>query len=233
VPLIVTGEVIGSVLSNHQRPLEDGDLRTIRDGVTLAAPVIGNLRNLAVAEMRAATDGLTGLPNRRAVEDTIRRMVAHTNRSLAPLAALMCDLDHFKQINDEYGHGRGDDVLAAAATALTASIRSSDFAGRYGGEEFIVLLPETDAAGALTIAEKIRATIAAIRVPAVQRPITISIGVAVMPTHAVDAESLQRYADRALYTAKNAGRNRVELFQSESSPIEESVLESGSSSSSQ
>lgn len=215
VPLIVSGEVIGSVLANHQESLTDTDRRCIREAVNQAAPVIGNLRNLALAELHAATDGLTGLPNRRAIEDTIRRMVAQTSRTMTPLAVLMCDLDHFKQINDQYGHGRGDDVLAAAAAALTASIRSSDFAGRYGGEEFMVLLPGTDAPGAVTIAEKLRASIAAIRVPGIERPITISIGIAVMPSHALDAESLQRDADRALYTAKNAGRNRVEVFKNE------------------
>jgi diguanylate cyclase (GGDEF)-like protein len=215
VPLIVSGEVIGSVLSNHQQPLTDTDHRAMRDAVTQAAPVIGNLRNLAVAELRAATDGLTGLPNRRAIEDTIRRMVAQTTRTMSPMAALMCDLDHFKNINDQYGHGRGDDVLAAAAAAISGSIRTSDFAGRYGGEEFIVLLPDTDEPGAVNIAEKIRSAVGAIRVPTVDRPITVSIGLALLPEQALDAESLQRAADRALYAAKNGGRNRVETFRDE------------------
>jgi diguanylate cyclase (GGDEF)-like protein len=216
VPLIVSGEVIGSVLANHDRPLTDTDQRSMRDAVTQAAPVIGNLRNLAVAEQRAATDGLTGLPNRRAIEDAVRRITAQTNRTLSPLAMLMCDLDHFKHINDEYGHGSGDDVLAAAAAAITGAIRSSDFVGRYGGEEFMILLPDTDAPGAIIVAEKVRASIAAIRIPTVGRSITISIGIAVMPTTALDAESLRRGADRALYAAKNAGRNRVEVFTNES-----------------
>jgi diguanylate cyclase (GGDEF)-like protein len=225
VPLIVSGEVIGSVLSNHPNPLDDTAMRSIRDAVTQAAPVIGNLRNLAVAEQRAATDGLTGLPNRRAIEDTIRLMVAQAGRTLSPLAALMCDLDHFKHINDQYGHGPGDDVLAGVAVALGASIRSSDFAGRYGGEEFIVLLPDTDAAAAMMIAEKVRAAVATVRVSTVDEPITMSVGIAVLPEHAGDAESLQRAADRALYAAKNAGRDRAEIFndqqqsQKASSPI--------------
>jgi diguanylate cyclase (GGDEF)-like protein len=211
-PLIVGGEVIGSVLATHELPLNQVEQRSIRETVTQAAPVIGNLRNLAVAELRAATDSLTGLPNRRAIQDTIRRMVAQTGRTLSPLAALMCDLDHFKQVNDRHGHGRGDDVLAAAGAALTASIRASDFAGRYGGEEFLILLPDTDTIGALALAEKIRAAIAAIHIPAIEQPITISIGVAVMPDHALEADTLERAADRALYAAKNNGRDRVELF---------------------
>jgi diguanylate cyclase (GGDEF)-like protein len=156
VPLLVSGEVIGSVHCQHPQPLTAADQRTIRDAVTQAAPVIGNLRNLAIAEFRAATDGLTGLPNRRAVEETLRRMTAQAARTMSPLAALMCDLDHFKQINDQYGHSRGDDVLAAVGTALTTVIRASDFAGRYGGEEFLILLPNTDGPGSRVIAEKIR-----------------------------------------------------------------------------
>src|ERR1700753_2010782 len=128
-----------------------------------------------------STDSLTGLPNRRAIADTIRRMVAQTTRTMRPLAALMCDLDHFKQINDQYGHGRGDDVLAAVGAAITSSIRVSDFAGRFGGEEFLVLLPDTDSNGAIALAEKIRAAVASIRVPTVERVITLSVGIAVLP----------------------------------------------------
>jgi diguanylate cyclase (GGDEF)-like protein len=174
--------------------------------------VVGNLRNLAVAERRAATDGLTGLASRRAVEETFKRMVSQAGRTLSPLTLLMLDLDHFKHINDEFGHGRGDEVLAAAAAAITGAVRSSDFAGRYGGEEFVVLLPETTAEGGRVIAEKIRTAVAGLRVPAVSRPITVSIGVAALPEHARDTETLQRAADRALYAAKNAGRNRVVVF---------------------
>ena len=211
-PLIVGGEVIGSVLANHQQPLDDNDHRAIREAVTQAAPVIGNLRNLAIAELRAATDGLTGLPNRRAIQDAIRRMVAQSSRTLTPLAALMCDLDHFKHINDQYGHGRGDDVLAAVGAVFSSTIRASDFAGRYGGEEFLVLLPETDADGALALAEKIRTAISAIRVPSIERVITLSVGIAVFPQHALDSDTLEQAADRALYSAKNSGRDRVETF---------------------
>ena len=129
---------------------------------------------------------------------------------MTPLAALMCDLDHFKHINDRYGHGRGDDFLAAVGAALSSSIRASDFAGRYGGEEFIVLLPETDAGGALDLAEKIRAAVAAIRVPNVDTTVSLSVGIAIFPDHALDSDTLAQAADRALYAAKNAGRDRVE-----------------------
>jgi diguanylate cyclase (GGDEF)-like protein len=210
-PSLVSGEVIGSLLLSHATPLRETEDRRIRDSVTQAAPVLANLRNLAIAEVRAATDSLTGLPNRRAVSDTMKRMVAQASRTISPLAALLLDLDHFKKINDTYGHGTGDEVLAAVGEVLRATLRESDFAGRLGGEEFLVLLPATDKDGALLCAEKIREAIEKILIAAVERSITVSIGVAVLPDHAADAESLERSADRALYTAKANGRNRVEI----------------------
>ena len=184
----------------------------IREGVLESAPILGNLRNLAIAEVRAATDSLTGLPNRRALDDTLKRMVAQTSRALTPLAALMCDLDHFKEINDRFGHGRGDDVLAAVGAALSDSLRAGDFAGRYGGEEFLILLPGTGLEGAVEAAARLRASVSAIRVPVVDRHISLSVGIAVLPDHALDAQSLERAADRALYAAKKAGRDRAEIF---------------------
>ena len=117
----------------------------------------------------------------------------------------MLDLDHFKQINDRFGHGAGDDVLAAVGETLNSALRASDFAGRYGGEEFLILLPDTDSEGAIDAAEKVRAAIAMIDVPQVDREITASLGVAVFPTDALDADTLVRMADRALYAAKGAG----------------------------
>ena len=211
-PFLVSGEVIGSVLADHGSPLESNETRSIREAVLQTAPVLGNLRNLAIAERRAATDGLTGLPNRRALHDVLKRMVAQASRTVSPLSALMCDLDHFKEINDRFGHGRGDDVLAAVGAAITHTIRASDFAGRYGGEEFLILLPATGLDGARDIAERVRAAVADIRVPNVERRISMSIGIAVLPDHAIDAESLEQASDRALYAAKNGGRDRVEIF---------------------
>jgi diguanylate cyclase (GGDEF)-like protein len=209
-PLLVGGEVIGSVLVTHQGPVNAAGQRAISDSVAQAAPVLANLRNLAIAEERAATDALTGLPNKRSVEDTLKRMVAQAARSAMPLSAILLDLDHFKQINDTFGHGGGDDVLAAAGAALKASIRAADFAGRLGGEEFIVLLAATDREGAFAAAEKIRSAIAAISVTSVTRATTASLGLATFPGDASDAATLVRNADRALYTAKRNGRNRVE-----------------------
>jgi diguanylate cyclase (GGDEF)-like protein len=210
-PLLVAGEVIGSVLVEHDKPLREQDTTALRESVSQAAPVLANLRNLAVAEFRAATDALTGLPNKRAVQDTIKRMAAQSGRTLAPLSAMMVDLDHFKQINDGYGHGRGDDVLAAVGAALSMTVRASDFVGRNGGDEFIVLLPNTDAERAAGVGEKLRAAIAEITVSDVDRDITASVGIATIPQHARDGDQLVRSADRALYVAKTNGRNEVEI----------------------
>jgi len=209
-PLLVSGEVIGSVLAEHPAPLDATDRERVIETVAQASPVIGNLRNLAIAELHAATDGLTGLPNRRALHDTLRRMVAQAGRSAAPLAAVALDLDHFKQINDRFGHDKGDDVLAAVGRLLADAVRESDVAARAGGEEFCILLPETDLDGALDLAEKLRAAIGRLEVPGVDTRITGSFGVAALPLHAIDSPTLLRKSDRALYVAKQQGRDRVE-----------------------
>ena len=162
VPLTVGGEVIGSVLLCRPARYSEAEEQRIRESVGQAAPVLANLRNLAVAEIRATTDGLTGLPNKRAVTDALKRTFAQATTTKAPIALLLADLDHFKQINDQRGHAVGDQVLANVGAALRGALRSRDFAGRNGGEEFAVLLPDTEIAAALEIAERIRAAIAEI-----------------------------------------------------------------------
>ena len=209
-PLLVGGEVIGSVLTTVERTPTDGERRQIQDSVTQAAPVLANLRNLALAELRAATDALTGLPNRRAIDDHLKRLLAGAGRSLTPMSTILLDLDHFKQINDTFGHERGDEVLAALGALMRSELRGSDFAGRSGGEEFIVMLPDTDRAGAMRVAEHLRQALHSMNVPGVSREITASFGVSTYPDDALDGETLMRLADRALYAAKQGGRDRVE-----------------------
>ena len=211
VPLTVGGEVIGSVLLSRPAPYTEAEEQRIRDSVTQAAPVLANLRNLAVAEIRAATDGLTGLPNQRAVGDALKRTFAQAATTKAPLALLLIDLDHFKQINDQRGHPVGDQVLASVGATLRSVLRARDFAGRKGGEEFAVLLPDTEIAAALEIAERVRAAIAEISLPGSDVSVTASFGVAGFPDHASTLDRLERLADAALYLAKRQGRNRVEL----------------------
>jgi diguanylate cyclase (GGDEF)-like protein len=201
--------------------------RRVRETVAQAAPVLGNLRNLALAELRAATDALTGLPNHRAVQDTLKRMVAQASRTFAPLALVIIDLDHFKSINDVHGHDRGDEMLAAVGTALQRTIRASDFAGRYGGEEFVALLPSADRQSAIHVAEGIRAAVAAIRIPGVEETITASAGVAILPDDGGDAATLFKAADRALYAAKHAGRDRVEVAGGDQPRVADAVAAHG------
>ena len=214
-PSLVGGEVIGSVLIEHPDPIDADAARRVRETVGQAAPVLANLRNLAIAESRALTDVLTGLANKRAAEDTLKRMSAQAGRTLSPLAAVMLDLDHFKQINDLFGHERGDEVLAAVGRITAGALRESDFGARYGGEEFLLLLPDTSREGALETAERLRASIGALRVPGENRNVSASFGIAVLPDDAGDSAQLLRRADQALYAAKRAGRDRVETWQAE------------------
>ena len=211
VPLMVGGEVIGSVLLSRPAPYSEAEEQRIRESVGQAAPVLANLRNLAVAEIRAATDSLTGLPNKRAVTDALKRTFAQATMTKAPLALLLLDLDHFKQVNDQYGHAAGDQVLAGVGAALRSVVRARDFAGRNGGEEFAVLLPDTDIAAALEIAERVRGAIAEVTLPGTDVRVTVSVGVAGFPGHASTLDRLDRLADAALFVAKRQGRNRVEL----------------------
>jgi diguanylate cyclase (GGDEF)-like protein len=162
---------------------------------------------------RATTDPLTGLLNRAAFEDRARSELARAGRTGRSIALAMLDLDHFKSFNDRFGHPAGDAALTAVARAISRAVRGIDAAGRYGGEEFIVLLVEADAEAALPALERIRAAVSALGPPRVARPITMSAGVAVHQG-LFDTSSLASLvvrADRALYAAKKAGRNRVKV----------------------
>ena len=209
-PLLVGGEVIGSVLVAREQPIGAAERERVHDSVAQAAPIFANQRNLAVAERRAASDALTGLPNRRAADEAIMRMIAQAGRTVTPMSAVLLDLDHFKQVNDRHGHDRGDRALAMIGQVLVTSLRASDFAARYGGEEFLILLPDTDRGGAVELAEKLRRTIAQTEIQELGS-LTASFGIATMPDDAVEPEQLIRKADRALYAAKAGGRNRVEV----------------------
>jgi diguanylate cyclase (GGDEF)-like protein len=210
LPSLVGGEVIGSVLvSRESKPFSVAERRRLETTVTAAAPVLANLRNLAIAETRAVTDSLTGLSNARAAAQDLERIVAFAGRTATPLAAILLDLDHFKRINDTFGHQIGDEALAAVGAVLRNGTRKSDFVARYGGEEFLILLQDTDARSGIELAEKLREGVRHTHVPGLTGRLTASFGVAAMPEHAGDGESLIRAADRALYTAKENGRDRV------------------------
>jgi len=160
-----------------------------------------------LAEKQAVIDRLTGLPNRHAMEIFIHEEMLRHNRSAQPLCLMMMDLDHFKQINDTYGHHTGDQVLKLFAHTLEALVRKTDYFARWGGEEFIILLPNTSHSEALGFAEKLRLVtehLKHIELPS----FTVSIGVAkYQPNHSF--EQWYEQADQLLYQAKKEGRNRV------------------------
>jgi len=159
-------------------------------------------------------DHLTGLLNRRFLEEEAAKEIARAERYQMPLSFLMIDIDHFKQINDHYGHKTGDAALCALAERLSELIRESDYLARFGGEEFLLILPDTTADKALSLAEKLRAQIGEMPIlPPNEKSLTmtVSIGVATFPEHGTDWETLYKAADAALYQAKERGRNRVEV----------------------
>jgi diguanylate cyclase (GGDEF)-like protein len=208
VPMQVQGRLIGlfNVLRPGPATITSADVQLLTSLASHAALAIEHaqlglrLRDLAV------TDPLTGLVNRRLLLERTARAIERSRRSGQPLAALMLDLDHFKDLNDELGHQKGDEALAAVARALAGAVRRVDTVARYGGEEFCLLLPDSPGAQAVLVAEKLRA---AVRALDVGRPLTVSVGVAVFPDHADDGDGLIGAADRALLAAKRAGRDRV------------------------
>lgn len=178
-----------------------------------------NAAELAVANRRLAnaalTDLLTGLPNRRSAMDQLEQAWNAATRSGSPLSVMMIDIDHFKHINDTYGHATGDVVLREAADTLRASARRGDSVCRVGGEEFLVICPNTDLVAVMLSAERLRTTLEAKRIAIGQaeKSITVSIGVATRGAEITDIDALVSLADQALYAAKESGRNKVSAKQ--------------------
>jgi len=163
---------------------------------------------------RATHDPLTGLWNRTAILDSLNRELPRAHREGRPLGILLADLDHFKKINDTYGHLAGDEVLREAARRMLSAVRSYDLVGRYGGEEFLLLLSGCDAASIFDRAEHLRRAIASEPVKAVEGSLEVTISVGAVTSaglRELDADAFLRAADQALYRAKNAGRNQVEI----------------------
>ena len=192
--LVTTGLVLSAVVHERSRTLNE--LRSA-------------LRNL---HTQAVTDPLTRLLNRRYLSEFLPREVIRARRKGDSLAVLMIDLDHFKRFNDTFGHDAGDLVLKEVAQLLMAHIRGSDIACRYGGEEFVLVLPDTTLEGAQRRAEEIGAAVRDLQLSLRGKPLgptTVSIGVGLLPDHVASPEALIRVADEAMYQAKKAGRDRV------------------------
>jgi diguanylate cyclase (GGDEF)-like protein len=207
---------------------DDSDVTTLRTFAGQAAVAVDNVRVHQEAQRLSLTDPLTGLWNYRYLQESVRREVERASRFHRMLAVLAMDLDRFKEVNDTYGHGAGDAVLAEFARRVRTGLREVDLAFRQGGEEFVVLLPETDWAGAIVVAERLGAIVrsAPVRLPSpaepVEVPVTVSIGIAVYPDHATTAQQVLDAADDALYAAKAAGRNTYRVAELiEQPPVEE------------
>jgi diguanylate cyclase (GGDEF)-like protein len=164
---------------------------------------------------RSRIDTKTGLLNAATWEGEAAAEIARAVRTRSPLSVALIDIDHFKAVNDTHGHLAGDSVLRAVSDALRDQLREYDVVGRFGGEEFVVLLPQTDEADALSIAERLRAHVAALSIPvqdgAAYVRLTISIGVAALDAVGGEVTDLLTAADAALYFAKEAGRNRTHV----------------------
>jgi len=192
-------------------------LSMVAAAILVALGVADRLRQqrarLSDAERRAQTDPLTGVLNRRSLIERLEIACQRARARGLPISLLFIDLDHFKQINDTYGHAAGDACLNAIIAPIQAELRQSDVIGRYGGEEFVVMLSSADTSAAHPIAERIRNRIANVRVEGFGAPIvlTCSIGVASSDTLGVWGESLIAQADAAVYAAKRSGRNRVQV----------------------
>lgn len=164
--------------------------------------------------VKATHDPLTGLWNREEIINTLEREISRARRDSIPVCVIMADIDHFKRINDAFGHMTGDSVLKEVAKRLFSSLRHYDSLARYGGEEFLVVLPECNGSNGVQVAERMRINICStpIDTPEGLIPITISMGVAASSdVNVLDSDALVKVADIALYRAKNSGRNRVEL----------------------
>jgi len=204
--------IIGHNRLDHPAPMSDdsatggGRVGTITD-ITERKEMERRLRELAT------TDDLTGALNRRAFFAAIAQETERSSRYGTPMSLVMIDLDHFKQINDRYGHAAGDRALKLATQAMGAALRDIDMLGRLGGEEFAVLLPQTQLSGALEVAERLRSAIASVEIPVDSEPMTVglsaSLGVVDRQTDETGPDRILSRADAALYRAKDEGRNRV------------------------
>ena len=208
-----TGQVAGLVrVESAQRDsMDQEDGRLLESLVVLASLAFENAKLYREAQELAVTDGLTRLMLRRPLLERVEQELARAAAQGSSTSLVMMDIDHFKSVNDTYGHPAGDAVLRDVAAIVRRSVRDVDVCGRYGGEEFVVLLPQTDLPGAVLVAERIREAVAAkpFELRGEQRKITISLGVATAPGHGKDPRALIESADQALYASKQGGRDRV------------------------
>jgi diguanylate cyclase (GGDEF)-like protein len=212
IPLINQREVIGvlTIWTAHAKRVDESAITTLESLAPFAAVQLQQARELSAMRAMADVDALTGLANRRAFDMHLAAEWARWERYQRSFSLLLFDIDHFKSINDRLGHDGGDEVLESVAATLKKTLRNIDFAARYGGEEFAVILPETSAANAAEIAERLRARMEGLELTHRGQAIrvTVSGGVAAAQSH-LSAADMVRAADQLLYRAKSQGRNRI------------------------
>lgn len=217
IPMMLSGQV-GGILQLVLTPddlAQHADIeQTAQLYLNQAAPVIEARQLMQSLKNTAMRDPMTGLYNRRFIEDYVENLAAGILRQKASLGVLMCDVDFFKQVNDNYGHDVGDQIIKGLADIIRKTIRSSDLAIRYGGEEFLILLPDTDSEGCVLLAERIRQAFKEAIFQTIQGPLrkTLSIGVAIFPKDGNGFWECVKYSDIALYHAKEHGRDQTVLF---------------------
>ena len=213
VPLIYQGNFIGLLLVRSDditRVWAENELLLLHTVADQLAVAVHHAHLYSQMQQQALTDGLTGCYNRRSFELQLERDLHLATRMRQPLSLIMLDLDNFKHINDQAGHDAGDVALCMLADNLRSELRAVDTAARFGGDEFVIILPQANSEGALLVAERLRKRMAEIEVPNFGQ-VTASLGVATFPLHASSRDTLVVAADRALYSSKNSGRNRVSL----------------------
>jgi len=213
-PLVVDERVVGAIVLSRRAGTEwtIGATRLLSFGAEELSAALARAYRFEAAETRANIDALTGLPNRRYLEEFVA-IAGPRRRSGDSYGVLMIDIDHFKRLNDRYGHTAGDTVLRAVGERISAAIRATDTPARYGGEEFAVVLRRANQAQAMEVAERIRQAIRSIP-PGdlkLREPVTVSVGVAISASTDIALTNLLEAADQALYRAKREGRNRTVL----------------------
>jgi diguanylate cyclase (GGDEF)-like protein/PAS domain S-box-containing protein len=234
IPVLAQGETMGVVHFQSTEEVPQFDPSELSFKTTFAGQVglsIANIRLKGALRTQSVRDSLTGLYNRRYMEEALDREVRRASRAKKSVGILMIDLDHFKQFNDAYGHDAGDTVLREVARFLVKNVRAEDFVCRYGGEEFLIILPTADVDGARTKADRLRTMMKELRIVYQGQKlsmVTLSIGVAEFPRHGTSPTELMAAADAALYEAKKSGRDRVVVSNVPAQTREESKSASNS-----
>jgi diguanylate cyclase (GGDEF)-like protein len=213
IPLVSFGQILGvlALESSSRNAFRESELQCLESVADICATAIQNAHYVERVKQLAYLDGLTGIFNRRFFELRILEEIERARRYGTGMAVIMADIDQFKRLNDEFGHLLGDEVLRQVSSLFHQQLRKIDVVCRYGGEEFGIVLTQTNASHAVSVAEKLRRMVEHWQFPGVPQTVTISAGVAAFPDHGTTRDELVRSADNGLYAAKQAGRNRIAL----------------------